>query len=121
MYYIFTPHEIASNVERHENIFNWNFKQILCNSNKLFDDLIVELNENDIIFYNKYHNKKYKGHLNLYTSVFDRNRLKLIYDLESSIDFIGGTFILEPNQAIFIYNGSGLPYFSAYKGSILKV
>jgi len=116
--YIFTTQEQAKNINRNYEVFNFNFAPLSCASEKFY----IKLDENNIQIYDKYMNLLYNGSLNLELSKFSpRRELKLIYDLEDGVNFIGGNFVLEKDIGILIHNGSGLKFLAAYKGSVKKV
>jgi hypothetical protein len=114
--YILNINEQASNIHKNYGFMNFTYKPITCNLKKN----IIKLDKNDIYIYNDLLKLEYKGKLNMNESNFSTN-VKLVYNLEASLSFIGGIFILENERGTIIYNGSGLPYIAAYRGSIAQV
>ncbi len=115
--YIFEIKEQAKNINLYHNTGTFTFEPVQCtNMNKM----IIKITNNDIDILDKNFNSKYKGHLNIQESVFN-NSLKLVFDLEPSLTYIGGSLILEKNTATLVHNGSGLRYIAAYKGSVARL
>ena len=116
--YIFNTYQQAMKIDRNYDLFNFNFGPLKCASEKFY----IKLQENNIKIFDKYMNLKYTGSLNFNESKFNpNNKLKLVYDLDDTVNFIGGNFILEKSIGTLIHNGSGLKFLAAYKGIIHKV
>jgi len=116
-YYYFNILEQAIDIKRHHNIFDWTFTKSKCQTERL----TVKLEENNITILNKNMVPLFYGKLNMEKSVtFPQKQLKLVYNLEESLSFIGGKFILENKKATLIHNGSGLPFFSAFRGTVTE-
>lgn len=116
--YIFTTYQQAVNINRNYDVFSFNFSPLKCEEEKFY----VKLEENNIKIFDKYMNLKYSGSLNFDESRFNpTNKLRLVYDLNDEVNFIGGNFILEKDIGVLIHNGSGLKVLAAYKGSIRRV
>ena len=116
-YYYFNILEQANDINRHQNINDFKFTPSKCQ----IERLTVKLQDNNITILNKNMVPLYYGNFNSKKSVtFPQKQLKLVYNLEESLSFIGGKFILENKKATLIYNGSGLPYVSIFRGSVTK-
>lgn len=116
--YIFTTRQQAVNIDRNYDLFSFNFGPLRCKSEKFY----VLLEENNIKILDAYMNLMYTGSINLDESRFNpRNKLKLVYELDDGVNYIGGNFILEKGVGTLIHNGSGLKFLAAYKGCIKKV
>ena len=115
--YIFNTHEQAINIDKDYDLFTFNFGPI-----KYSEKFYVQLEDNNIKIFDKYMNIMYSGSLNLDYSRFNpKNNLKLVYDLDGNLKFIGGQFILEKDNGTLIHNGSGIRQMAAFRGSIHKV
>jgi len=114
-YYLFNILEQANDIEKHFDMYSWEYKPSKCQTEKL----IIKLEENDITILNKNMVPQYFGKLNTYESItFPNKQLKLVYNLDESLSFIGGKFILENKKGTLIHMGSGLSFFAAFRGSI---
>jgi hypothetical protein len=79
-----------------------------------------KLDDNDIKIFNHDHLLVYSGHLNTEESGLINN-VKLVFNLEATNNFVGGKFILEKNNGTLIMNGSGIPFFNAFRGQVYKI
>jgi hypothetical protein len=115
--YIFEIKEQAKNIDLYHNTATFNYEPIQCKS---MDKMLIKITHNDINILDKHFNPKYKGHLNIEESVFN-NSLKLVFDLEPSLTYIGGSLILKKESATLIHNGSGLRFIASYRGSVSRL
>jgi hypothetical protein len=115
--YIFTAIEHAKNVKKCNSYTEFEYSPFkdYCNLVRLY----INLEENDVRIYDEKLNFKCKGKLNFQESRY-LPEPKLIYDLESNNDFLGGNLILEKQKAEIIQSGSGLYYLNAYRGSVKR-
>ena len=115
--YIFTTYEQAKNIDKDYDLFTFNFGPV-----KYSEKYYIELEDNYIKIFDKYMNIMYSGSLNLDYSRFNqKNNLKLVYDLDDTLKFIGGHFILEKGIGTLVHNGLGIRQMAAFKGTIHKV
>lgn len=115
--YIFEIKEQAKNIDLYHNIATFNYEPVQC---KNIDKMIIKITNNDINILDKHYNPKYKGYLNIGESVYN-NSLKLVFNLEPSLTYIGGSLILEKESATLIHNGSGLRYIASYRGVVSRL
>jgi len=80
----------------------------------------IRLDENDIKIFNHDHYLMYSGHINTEESNIKDN-INLVYNLEATNNFVGGKFILNKNKGTIIMNGSGVPFFNAFRGDVYVI
>jgi len=115
--YLFEIKEQATDMQKQFDYINFNYKKVMCNKD---NKLIIKLENNDVYIYDNKYNLICKGRANLKVSRFLFDPI-IIYDLFSTIDFVGGSLLLQNNIATFNYNGEGLPYVNSYRGNITLV
>jgi hypothetical protein len=115
--YSFIANEHAYNVQKCNRYTEFEYVPFknLCNLTKFY----IKLEDNGVLIFDEKSNLKYKGKLLINESRYFPDT-KLVYELESTITFIGGLLILEKNVAQLIYSGSGLHYLNAFKGPVQK-
>ena len=116
--YILEFDEISTNVQKIFNkkyIYSLEYKEL----DKSCDNKYIQFQlKNNNIIIRQQNNKVINGSLDFNSSVFNDENLKLVYNLEDNINFLGGTVILEKNKGTIIYNGSGVMFVSAHRGPI---
>ena len=114
--YSFVPTYHAHNVQKCNRYTEFEYTPF---TNNHYTKYYIKLDNNDVYIHDEKLNFKYKGRLDLQESRY-YPEIKLVYNLDSSINFIGGLLILEKNNAQLVHSGSGLPYLNAFSGVIRK-